>query len=243
MRERLSGEKIHQQSHRLFASLPISYFLPSIVFSELKNNTTSPEWCTKIRGTRTVLQFANNSIDSFLQEWNALFVQVILDRRNKEGLHNMWYLVHNSQGKHVIITLPLLMLIKSQLSPHISTSTESSPERLLRTFLHWSHILLFFRFLTMIYLCSCPVALFLDDWIHLGRLFPCRSYWMEKLKNGSITFYCSSDFWQDLFVLMCPVALYHDDWIQDNNVLSISTLTELIRDCWQSLFFFRYFPR
>jgi hypothetical protein len=63
----------------------------------------------------------------------ALFVQVILDRRNKDSLIT-WvkevrrYLVHNSQGEHIIIILPFLMnkhqsassTVKwTQLSPYL----------------------------------------------------------------------------------------------------------------------------
>jgi len=69
----------------------------------------------------------------------ALFVQVILDRRNKDSLIT-WvkevrrYLVHNSQGEHIIIILPFLMnkhqsAIKwTQLSPYLKFNWVESRE-------------------------------------------------------------------------------------------------------------------
>jgi hypothetical protein len=79
-------------------------------------------------------------------------VQVILDRRNKDSLIT-WvkevrrYLVHNSQGEHIITILPFLMKIKSkhqsasstvkwtQLSPYLKFNWVESREIVEK--LHW----------------------------------------------------------------------------------------------------------
>jgi hypothetical protein len=83
-------------------------------------------------------------------------------------MNNWWYYlypVHNFQGKSKIIILPLLM-----------------ESKLFGLMTH----LLFFQFLTMTYLCSCPVAHYLDDWIQMGLLFPCSS---RKMDDAIFNFY------------------------------------------------------
>jgi|AntRauTorckE5430_2_1112549.scaffolds.fasta_scaffold50112_1 hypothetical protein len=92
----------------------------------------------------------------------------------KNGWRYLYYPVHNSQGKSKIIILPKLM------ESRVQTDCWQT------NFIDWSHIRLFFWLLTMIYLCSCPVAYYLDDWIQMRLLFPC-SLW--KMDDAIFNFY------------------------------------------------------
>jgi|AntRauTorckE5430_2_1112549.scaffolds.fasta_scaffold01508_2 hypothetical protein len=104
----------------------------------------------------------------------------------------------NSQGKQPFI-FNLFPLMKSlsiwngHNGLHLSTSIESSPGRLLTNLLDWSHILLFFRLLIMIYLFSWG-ALYLDDWRQILQLSRVQTdCWQTPWID--LAFYSSSDDW------------------------------------------------
>jgi hypothetical protein len=85
--------------------------------------------------------------------------------------------------KWLTLSLPSTQFLRLEQNHHLDFIDEESSRVQTNcwqtNFIDSSHIWLFFRLLTMIQWCSCPVAHYLDDWIQIGLLFPCSSHKMD----------------------------------------------------------------